>query len=608
MLYLSETPACQTAGKKDNILNRIKCRILKKPERYLRKMKTNKLSLLFPDQDRVEYRMIPEETWHDLGLDTLVEKLTAQPQEQMMIAQVMRGMTPDPAVTAFRCGVFEDILRHPEIREKMAKLLERVKTFYDYGVVRRHEGDESGIWDLMHRLEEYHDYIITVEQIRECLAEKDLQSEGMLRLREAVETICRDNGFAALRRDVEEMRIAASDIRSLTVGINLNDRFEAVTLGLVSVNAKPFTRSGLLKNFLASVTPKDEIYPEADWNKSSSFYPANTGTGFLESVGQVVEAGMVLRNPLAMMSLARVPAADGSSSVPRQMDSAATMLTSRITRKLRDMLGKYLNVSVKEISELIPELTFYTRWAEYIEKRRADGWTFCTPQVRETGAGTACASAGGFYNLKLVAAEKPDTVVKNDLDFDEEKRIYILTGANRGGKTTITQAVGQLFVLAQSGISVPAERFVFDPADMVLTHFPADEDKTLDLGRLGEECRRFRELYARSTGKSLILLNETFSTTSFEEGYFIAVDAVKAVLERGTRTVYNTHMHKLAMELDSEINTDARKGKAVSLVAETRDGKNSFRVKIAPPEGKSFAREIAVKYGVTYEALVDGGQ
>lgn len=608
MLYLSETPACQTAGKKDNILNRIKCRILKKPERYLRKMKTNKLSLLFPDQDRVEYRMIPEETWHDLGLDTLVEKLTAQPQEQMMIAQVMRGMTPDPAVTAFRCGVFEDILRHPEIREKMAKLLERVKTFYDYGVVRRHEGDESGIWDLMHRLEEYHDYIITVEQIRECLAEKDLQSEGMLRLREAVETICRDNGFAALRRDVEEMRISASSIKSLTVGINLNDRFEAVTLGLVSVNAKPFTRSGLLKNFLASVTPKDEIYPEADWNKSTSFYPANTGTGFLESVGQVAEAGMVLRNPLAMMSLARVPAADGSSSVPRQMDSAATMLTSRITRKLRDMLGKYLNVSVKEISELIPELTFYTRWAEYIEKRRADGWTFCTPQVRETGAGTACASAGGFYNLKLVAAEKPDTVVKNDLDFDEEKRIYILTGANRGGKTTITQAVGQLFVLAQSGISVPAERFVFDPADTVLTHFPADEDKTLDLGRLGEECRRFRELYARSTGKSLILLNETFSTTSFEEGYFIAVDAVKAVLERGTRTVYNTHMHKLAMELDSEINTDARKGKAVSLVAETRDGKNSFRVKIAPPEGKSFAREIAVKYGVTYEALVDGGQ
>jgi len=568
-------------------------------------MKTNKLSLLFPFQERIEYRMIPEETWHDLGLDALTEKVAAQPQEQAMIQQVMRSLTPDPEVTAFRCGVFGELLRHPEIRERMARLLERVKMFYDYGVVRRHENDESGIWDLMHRLEEYHDYVVTVEEIRDCLSEKDLRSEGMLQLRDAVEEIYRDNGFAALRRDVEEMRVAASAVKSLTVGINLNDRFEAVNLGLVSVNAKPFTRSGLLKNFLSAVNPKDEIYPEADWNGSTSYYPANAGNGLVEGLGRITETTVMMRNPLAVMSMARIPDADGSSSVPRQMDSAATMLTSRITRKLRDLLGKYINVSVKEISDLIPELTFYTRWAEYIEKRQAEGWVFCTPQVREDRGHSACAEAKGFYNLKLIGAEKPENVVRNDLVFDGEKRVYILTGANRGGKTTITQAAGQIFLLAQSGISVPAESFVFDPADQVLTHFPADEDRTLDLGRLGEECRRFRELYAEATGSSLILLNETFSTTSFEEGYFIAVDAVKAILKLDARTIYNTHMHKLAKELDTGINSGSGEGKAVSLTAETRDGKNSFRVRIAPPEGKSFAREIAVKYGVTYEQLTD---
>ena len=567
-------------------------------------MKTNKLSLLFPDQDRVTYRMIPEETWHDLGLDAVTEKVALLPQEAPMIEQVMRGLTDDPSVTEFRCGVFEDILRHPEIRERMAKLLERVKSFYDYGVVRKHHGDESGVWDLMHRMEEYHDYIVTVEEIRECLSEKDLQSEGMLRLRAAVEEIYRDNGFAALRKDVEEMRLAASSVKSMTVGINLNDRFEAVSLGLVSVNAKPFTRSGLLKNFLTAVSPKDDIYPEADWNKSYSFYPANAGTGFMESAGQAAESAVVLRNPLARLSLARVPEGDGTASVPRQMDSAATQLASRITRKLRETLGKYLNVSVKEIADLIPELTFYTRWAEYIEKRRAEGWTFSRPRTAGPRNGSARAEAEGFYNLKLVAAEKPENVVKNDLVFDREKRVYILTGANRGGKTTVTQAAGQLFLLAQSGVFVPADRFVFDPADQVLTHFPADEDRTLDLGRLGEECRRFRELFRSSSGSSVLLLNETFSTTSFEEGYFIAVDAVKAILKRDARTIYNTHMHKLAKDLDSEVNTGGAAGKAVSLVAETtKDGKNSFRVVQAPPEGKSFAREIAVKYGVTYDAL-----
>ena len=101
----------------------------------------------------------------------------------------------------------------------------------------------------------------------------------------------------------------------------------------------------------------------------------------------------------------------------------------------------------------------------------------------------------------------------------------------------------------------------------------------------------------------MLLLNETFSTTSFEEGYFIAVDAVKEILSRGCRVIYNTHMHKLAQDLDTEINDPGRPGKAVSLVAETQDGVNSFRVQIAPPEGRSFARNIAEKYGVTYESL-----
>ena len=568
-------------------------------------MKATGMSILFPRQEEVTYREIPENSWHDLGLDALAEKVAAQPQEVQMIRRVMMSLTPDPQVAAFRADVFEDILDHPDIREKMLKLLEKVKMFYDYGVVNRHDGDESGIWDLMHRLEEYHDYILTVEAIRECLAGKGLRSEGLRNLRETVERIYEDQGFAALRRDVEEMRVAASDIRSLTVGINLNDRFEAVSLGLVSVNAKPFTRSGLLKNFLAAVTPKDEIHPEADWNGSYAMYPAAAEQGMLSSAGQFIESSVILRNPMAAMSLARIPEADGSGNVPRQMDSAATMLTSRIARKLRSMLAKYLNISVREMAGLIPEFVFYTRWAEFIEKRRAEGWLFCKPEVLD-GTGPARMEAEGLYNLKLISAEKPETVTLNNLSFDREKRVYILTGANRGGKTTVTQAAGQLFLLAQSGVYVPGKRFRYDPADTVLTHFPADEDKTLDLGRLGEECRRFRNLFVLCTGKSLLLLNETFSTTSFEEGYFIAADAVRAILDKDTRTIYNTHMHKLAQDLDTVINTGKAEGKAVSLVAETKEGKHSFRVVIAPPEGQSFARDIAEKYGVTYEMLSRG--
>ena len=57
---------------------------------------------------------------------------------------------------------------------------------------------------------------------------------------------------------------------------------------------------------------------------------------------------------------------------------------------------------------------------------------------------------------------------------------------------------------------------------------------------------------------------------------------------------------------EEAVNDPARLGKAVSLVAEMKEGESSFRIRIAPPEGKSFARNIAEKYGVTYEHLTGG--
>ena len=40
-----------------------------------RKPKMEKLSILFPRQEEVTYREIPEESWHDLGLDAITEKV-----------------------------------------------------------------------------------------------------------------------------------------------------------------------------------------------------------------------------------------------------------------------------------------------------------------------------------------------------------------------------------------------------------------------------------------------------------------------------------------------------------------------------------------------------
>ncbi len=72
------------------------------------------------------------------------------------------------------------------------------------------------------------------------------------------------------------------------------------------------------------------------------------------------------------------------------------------------------------------------------------------------------------------------------------------------------------------------------------------------------------------------------------------------------RTIYNTHMHKLAFDID-EINEEDYEGKAFSLVVHNEGEKRSYKIEIAPPIGKSFASDIARKYGVTYEMLTQEG-
>ena len=189
------------------------------------------------------------------------------------------------------------------------------------------------------------------------------------------------------------------------------------------------------------------------------------------------------------------------------------------------------------------------------------------------------------------------------MDFRAERRIYIMTGPNRGGKTTFTQAIGLIFLLAQHGLYVPATRCMLSPADCIYTHFPADENRTVDLGRLGEESRRISDIFSEATDRSLLLFNESLATTNFEEGLYIAKDVVKALHLLGARTIFNTHMHDLAMNLD-ELNRSMPGDSAVaSLITGIDNGQRSYKVSLAPPCGQSYARDIAKQYGVTYAQL-----
>ena len=560
-----------------------------------------KFSLLYPRGKTIEFKKLEDSAFHALGLDVISKEVTSEPREQNIVAEILSHLSDDPDVTNYRQDVFEDLKNLPDIRAKISELFEKIEFNKQYGVIRKSKDEVEGLWFLMHRLNQYRDYITCVDALKECLGDDRIKSQGLKDYRSYIDEVYADAHFNELKKDLEKLTKETSEIQSVTIGMNLNSRLEAVSMGIVSVNNKPFKKSGIVSNFADGIGG-DKIKEGNEWNGDMHYrlVEKTQGQSFSGFMGEVVKATNPLVRSASASTTTSIASGDALANSPAQFDTVLNRMLDVMAKNLRRTLDKYSEMALTEVADVIPEFVYYIRFIDFLSKIEAKG--FKLTKAKAVPKNEVSMEAKGFYNFKLALnLLNPKDLVVNDLDFDYDHTIYILTGANRGGKTTATQGIGLLYALAQGGVYVPADSFEFAPSDCIYTHFPADEDQTMDLGRLGEECIRFKEIFTEATDKSLILMNETFSTTSFEEGYYIACDSIKALLTKGARTIYNTHMHKLG--LDAEEFSKDFKQKAASLIVKSDGGKRSFKLAIAPPEGSSYAADIAKKYGVTYEML-----
>lgn len=554
------------------------------------------LSLLHPQNSNAVYRTLTKEAINDLSVDFLCNALTEDAYERNSIKQLLTKITDDEEVIKYRCDVFDDFLRFPKLREDLTALLEKLA---DLREIERFQKDSeaSSLWQLINRLREIGCYVDCITQIKTTLESIDVKSQGLLTLKENVTSIYNDSGFPDLKKDIQDTLAKAQKFRSITLGVNLDALLRPKTVGVISLNDKPFTDSGILKRFTNFANKSSELHHGNDVSGFISFHPANPSTTSF-GIGQFVTGAQQDVNQTFTSELT------GADPLSEALKKVVTDILRRTVNDIKSMLNKYININGYSFVALMPEIIFYIRFAELCDKIMQKNLPLCKAQIAPIEE-RSC-HIEDLYNIKL-AVKNVDgdniDIVTNEFVFDDDKRIYILTGPNRGGKTTITQAVGLAFLLAQNGIYVPASSMIFSPCDNIFTHFPADENDTVDLGRLGEESKRLSEIFESATQYSLLLLNESLATTNVAEGLYIAKDVVKAMRYLGTRAVFNTHMHDLARNLDkvnSEVEGDSR---IESMVTGVENGNRSFKVFIAPPQGVSYARDIAQKYGVTFEKI-----
>ena len=82
-----------------------------------------KISLLHPTGHGDDYTQLSDVTVHDLGFDAICEQLSDKEQERRMILKVMSNMTADPYVAKYRGDIFDDIMKYPDMRNRIRAVM-----------------------------------------------------------------------------------------------------------------------------------------------------------------------------------------------------------------------------------------------------------------------------------------------------------------------------------------------------------------------------------------------------------------------------------------------------------------------------------------------------
>ncbi len=476
--------------------------------------------------------------------------------------------TCDPDVILYRQDTFEDMVDNPELSHILLKMIPLLN---DITELRRMGSDSAASTEAyLYSITEVELYTSLLDLLRDNLIPLagKFKSVAFRRFAERINTLTGSEYYKNLNNQLKELTSRVREIKSVTIGVNFDSQLRASKAGVLSINNEYFKSGELLDKMLRLDFKNDEmtcIAPLIPFKKGQSDNQQN--------------------------------------ALANAFNGAINDVFRQSIRSWKKVIQHYVLENTDFLIRLMPEIEFVTKATELLMKLKDRGCPLCHPVIKPMSE--KAFDAKGLCN-PIVAMKLDAPVVPNDFTFDENGMIYVLTGPNRGGKSVITCAVGIAFVMAQLGLPVCADSCVISPCDEIFTHFPTGSEDTIDKGRLGEECSRLSTIFEEVSEDSLVLCDESLSSTGSFEAAYIASEVLQGFSMARCRGIFSTHLHDLAASVDT-INASCVPNGGVkidNLVAAIEKGSRSFKILREKPDGKSYARDIAEKYGLSLDKIM----
>lgn len=220
---------------------------------------------------------------------------------------------------------------------------------------------------------------------------------------------------------------------------------------------------------------------------------------------------------------------------------------------------------------------------------------FCLPEPLESDRPSLSAEALGHPSIES------DSVVRNPLQLNSERNVWIITGSNMAGKSTYLKAVGVNLVLAGAGGPVSAQSFRWTPLTLysdVNVRDSLDEHKSY----FQVEVERVLHIVHAANAKPMVfaIFDELFRGTNSEERYAISRAILRYLRSCGALVIAATHDLALTklVEEDNEPGMENRhlrekvSGRAMTFDYRLREGPAPTRNAIRVLEASGYPEEL----------------
>ncbi len=505
----------------------------------------------------------------DLRADDLIRLRGEQVGERPLT--LADFLTADPATMRAREALFFELLDTPGLFEALRESFARLNDIFELQSAREGAMSEEQLLFSIRELEGYLDYLAGMRAIFESYP---IHSELLLGLWRAVEPLCTGADYDALRAAVEKQSRTVSGIKSVTVGVNLGASLRPVEAGVVAVHDESYVSGDLISHLL-----------RLDFEKTD----------------------LTCMAPLAITGRRWTP--QEQAAMQEATNAALRKILGDSLRSWATVIKSHVLGNLRALGPLAEEWRFVAAATESLRRLRAAGGSLCRPTILDAPGDERV--EGLYHPLLALAVEHPSAVVRNDLTFDGDGRLFILTGPNSGGKSVYLQAVGLCYVLLHLGLPLPADRATVFPVTAILTHFADARDGSFGKGRLEAECARIREINSALTApggaRSLLLFDEALSGTNATEAVVISTELLAAYAALGVRGVWVTHFHDLC-RLPATLAAECGGATTLATLSATLDPASHdrlFTITRGDSAAQSYAMDIARSFHLTREEILN---